>query len=86
MYMNYPIFKRAMELNLTPNYLLVRKRVVNNFKYKKMKFIKDNFQVSKVCSLEKAKEFKQTNASYYGHFKWANSYRLIQKYEMENWL
>ena len=70
---------------IRPNYMLVRKRVVNNFRYKKTRFLKNDFK-NNLCSLENAKKFKQLNTSYYGHFKWANSYRLIKKQEMENWL
>ena len=49
-------------------------------------FLKNEFDSHNSCSLESTKKFKQINASYYGHFKWANSYRLIQKYKMESWL
>jgi len=71
---------------IRPKYMLIRKRVVNNFKYKKMQFLKNEFDSNNSCSVESAKKFKQMNASYYGHFKWADSYRLIQKYKMESWL
>ena len=76
-----------------PTHTLVRQRVVNNFKYKKAKFldecfneVKSLFPLNKTCSLEDAKKFKELNASYYGHFKHADSYKLIQKYQMKNWI
>jgi len=76
---------------------LVRQRVVNNFKYKKAKFFKESFRKDFInengvvydglsCSDEEAKKFKMINASYYGHFKHADSFQLIKKYEMKNWL
>jgi len=71
---------------IRPYYKLVRNRVVNNFKYKKAVFLQNSFRDDGTCSKKLAKEFKQVNASYYGHFKHANSYRLIQKYDMEKWL
>lgn len=70
---------------IRPNYILVRNRVVNNFKYKKAKFLKNSFR-NGFCSLEEAKKFKEINASYYGHFKWANSYKLMKKYKLNEWL
>ena len=53
------------------NYILVRRRVVNNLK-----------AVIKAFAIAKVKDFKKFHdsiASYMGHFKWANSYRLKNK-------
>jgi RNA-directed DNA polymerase len=52
------------------NYVLVRRRVVNNLKEKLRKFKK--FNVSQ-------KKRQATIASYLGHFRWANAYRLQKK-------
>jgi len=71
---------------INKKYMLVRKRVVNNFKFKRINFLNSKFKENNLCSFKDAKHFKELNASYYGHFKWANSYKLVQKYEMENWL
>jgi hypothetical protein len=68
-----------------PNYTLVRQRVVNNFKYKKAKFL-DSCFVDGTCSFEDAKEFKTINASFYGHIKYADSSKLMEKYQVENWI
>jgi retron-type reverse transcriptase len=54
-----------------PKYILVRRRVVNNLKEKLRQFHR-----SKDKNLS---ELKTTVASYLGHFKWANSYRLKNK-------
>lgn len=64
------------------NYTLVRKRVVNNLKFRLSDFEgklikKDHCPYLKVIydyrTLEK---LRATLASYFGHFKWADSYRL----------
>jgi RNA-directed DNA polymerase len=63
------------------SYILVRRRVVNNLKSKlevyENQLIKNNPPYQKVSYdypiLEK---LRATLASYFGHFKWANSYRL----------
>jgi RNA-directed DNA polymerase len=62
---------------IRPKYILVRKRVVNNFKYKLAKFVD-----SEQSDLE-IKKFREFRASYVGHFKHANSYKLRKKYNME---
>lgn len=52
------------------NYILVRRRVINNLKQKLREF-----------KLSRTKDFAKlqaTIASYLGHFKWANSYRLAK--------
>jgi hypothetical protein len=68
-----------------PTHTLVRQRVVNNFKYKKAKFLTDCF-INGTCSFEDALKFKEINASFYGHIKHADSYKLMKKYQIENWL
>jgi len=55
---------------IRPGYILVRRRVVNSFKEKLREFARG------VISMDK---FKNTVASYVGHFKWANSFRLQEK-------
>jgi retron-type reverse transcriptase len=52
------------------NYILVRRRVVNN-----LRAIIKAFAISKIKDFNK---FNDSIASYMGHFKWANSYRLRQ--------
>ena len=49
------------------NYILVRRRVINNLKAKLKEF--------KHCP----EKLRQSVSSYLGHFLWANSYYLIQK-------
>jgi RNA-directed DNA polymerase len=61
---------------IRPSHILVRKRVVNNFKYKLAKFI-DSKQTK-----EQREHFYNFRASYEGHFKHADSYRLRKKYHM----
>jgi retron-type reverse transcriptase len=53
------------------NYILVRRRVLNNLKQKIREFV-----TSEAKDLQK---FKATLSSYAGHFKFANTYRLKQK-------
>ena len=51
---------------IRPGYILVRRRVINNLK-------------AKIKELKNYPEkLKNSIASYLGHFKWANSYKLIQ--------
>jgi len=69
-----------------PTHTLVRQRVVNNFKQKKAKFLEECFDEDKTCSFEDAMKFKEINASYYGHIKHADSFRLMKKYGLKNWL
>lgn len=68
-----------------PTHTMVRQRVVNNFKFKKAQFL-DHAFVDGTCSLDEAKKFKEVNASFYGHAKHADSFRLMQKYQIKNWL
>jgi len=60
---------------IRPNYTLVRHRVINNLKEKIRQF-----KEAKVKDFEK---FRDMFASYMGHFKHANSYRLTNKLRME---
>jgi len=62
-----------------PNYTLVRNRVVNNFKYKKAKFLTKYEKQNKTMDLEEIKEFLSVQASFHGHISHANSYNLKQK-------
>jgi len=68
-----------------PSHTLVRQRVVNNFKYKKAQFL-DNCFTGGTCSLEDALKFKEVNASFYGHVKHADSFSLMEKYQIKNWM
>jgi len=64
---------------IRPTYILVRKRVVNNLKEKIRQF--------KQARVKDFRKFKDTIASYWGHFKHANSYQLTQKILKEQvWL
>lgn len=54
-------------------YILVRKRVVNNLKQKLW-----YYQRNKFSDLYALKNMNHTIRSYYGHFKHANSYRLVK--------
>ena len=59
-----------------PHYLLTRRRVVNNFKCKKARFL-DRYEREKgKMSLEEIKRFLSVRASFLGHIKHSNSYRL----------
>jgi hypothetical protein len=59
------------------NYTLVRHRVLNNFKAKMRYFenlIRNNGSLNAVIF----DRLRDTVKSYLGHFKWANTYRLMQ--------
>ncbi len=61
---------------IKPSYTLVRKRVVNNYKYKKAKFL-DKYEEQKgKMSLEEIKYFLSVQASFMAHIKWANAFKL----------
>ena len=51
-------------------YILVRNRVINNLMAKYRQFVKSGKQ--------QTKEFNDSLASYLGHFRWANTYRLME--------
>jgi len=72
------------------NYILVRRRVVNNLKSKleayERKLIRNNPPYQKVTyDYQILEKLRATLSSYFGHFKWANSYRLkmslVERYE-----
>lgn len=64
---------------IRPDYVLIRKRVVNNYKYKKAIFL-DSYEKSEgYMSLEEIKNFLSVQASFLGHIKHANSYNLKTK-------
>ncbi len=61
---------------IKPSHTLVRKRVVNNYKYKKAKFL-DKYEEQKgKMNLEEIKYFLSVQASFIAHIKWANAYKL----------
>lgn len=64
---------------IRPTHLLVRKRVVNNYKYKKAKYLSAYEAQKGKMSLEEIKKFLSVQASFASHSKHANSYNLIQK-------
>lgn len=62
-----------------PNYTLVRKRVVKNYKRKKAVFL-DSYEAQKgKMKLEEIKRFLSVQASFLGHIKHADSFRLKKK-------
>lgn len=62
---------------IRPRYILVRRRVVNNLKEKIRQFRQDR--------VKDFRKFYDSVASYWGHFKHANSYRLINKLAKGGW-
>ena len=64
---------------LRPHYTLVRKRVINNYKYKKAKYLDEYEKQKGKMSLEEIRRFLSVQASFVGHIKHANSYNLNQK-------
>ncbi|MCL6584578.1 MAG: DUF1566 domain-containing protein [bacterium] len=80
-----------------PGYLLARKRVVNNLKFKLARFQDKMIQELRIHGLkvrkvimqpdEMIRKLRQTLASYLGHFKHANTFRLINSLLAANsWL
>jgi len=64
---------------IRPNYTLVRKRVVQNYKYKKAKYL-DAYEAQKgTMGLVEINQFLSVQASFAGHIKHANSYNLLKK-------
>ena len=61
---------------IRPHYVLVRKRVVKNFKYKKAKYLQSYEMQKGKMSLEEINKFLSVQASFVGHIGHANSYRL----------
>lgn len=64
---------------IRPHYILVRKRVVNNFKYKKANYLQKYEKQKGNMSLEEIKQFLSVQASFIGHISHANSYNLTKK-------
>ncbi len=64
---------------IRPDYILVRRRVVNNFKRKKARFIEKYDKRQGKMSLAEIKQFLSVRASFAGHIRHANSYNLSQK-------
>ncbi len=64
---------------IRPNYILVRNRVINNFKYKKAKYLDKYENLKGDMNLEEIKQFLSVQSSFTGHFSHANSYNLIKK-------
>ena len=64
---------------IRPNYILVRKRVVHNYKYKKAKHLSKYEELQGKMSLEEIKKFLSVQASFVGHCSHANSFNLINK-------
>ena len=64
---------------IRPNYILVRNRVVNNYKYKKAKYLEKYESLRGNMSLEEIKKFLSVQNSFVSHIKHANSYTLKQK-------
>ena len=61
------------------NYILTRKRVVNNYKSKKAKYLHNYESQKGKMGLEEIKKFLSVQASFVGHIKHANSYNLMNK-------
>jgi hypothetical protein len=55
-----------------PDYILVRRRVVGEFKYRLT-----------LQGLNPCRNWQQTESSYFAHFRWANSWRLRNKYKIK---
>jgi len=64
---------------IRPHYMLVRQRVVSNFKHKKAKYLAAYEKQKGTMSLVEIKAFLSVQASFAGHIKHANSYNLNQK-------
>ena len=61
------------------NYVLSRKRVVNNYKYKKAKYLEAYDAQCGKMKLPDIQRFLAVQASFIGHVKQSNSYNLIKK-------
>jgi len=64
---------------IRPDYMLVRQRVVNNFKLKKARYLSAYEKQKGEMGLSEIKEFLSVKASFAGHCKHADSYHLNQK-------
>ncbi len=64
---------------IRPHYVLVRQRVINNYKRKKAQYLQDYENQKGEMSLSEIKVFLSVKASFVGHIKHANSYNLNKK-------
>jgi hypothetical protein len=64
---------------IRPNYILTRKRVVNNYKYRKAKYLEEYEKQKGNMKLEEIKIFLSLQASFVSHIKHANSFKLNKK-------
>ena len=64
---------------IRPDYVLTRKRIVNNFKYKKAKYLQNYEKQKGKMSLAQIKQFLSVQDSFVGHISHANSYNLMKK-------
>jgi len=64
---------------IRPNYILTRQRVVNNYKYKKAKYLQNYEQKKGKMSLEEIKKFLSVQASFVSHIKHSNGFNLTKK-------
>ncbi len=61
------------------NYILTRKRVVNNYKCKKARYLNEYERQKGKMSLLEIKEFLSVKASFESHVRHSNSYNLLNK-------
>ncbi len=64
---------------IRPKYVLVRNRVVKNYKYKKAQFLNRYENEAGKMKKDGIKGFLSVKASFFGHIKHANHYRLQKK-------
>ena len=64
---------------IRPHYTLVRRRVVHNFKYKKALYLAEYERQKGTMGLEEIRAFLSVQASFVGHIKHANSFKLQNK-------
>ncbi len=64
---------------IRPYYTLVRRRVVHNYKYKKAQYLDRYEALEGTMKLAEIKQFLSVQASFVGHIKHANSYKLLKK-------
>ena len=61
------------------NYILTRRRVINNYKYKKANYLQNYENQKGNMSLEEIKKFLSVQASFVSHIKHSNSFNLMNK-------
>ncbi len=64
---------------IRPNYSLVRRRVVSNYKQKKARYLESHEAQKGKMKREQIKEFLSVQASFVSHSKHANSFNLLNK-------